>query len=510
MLQSALLIVSFFLFAASFFLFYHSRHKQAVIVLILGAFVLRIYMSMLDPFLHDWDEHFHALVAKNMMQYPFKPMLRLSPVLDYDYTAWCCNYIWLHKQPLFLWQMAASMKLFGINEIALRLPSAIMGSLLVFLVYRMGSLSVSEQAGYFSALLFATAYYQLEQTSGNIGMDHNDIAFMFYTTASIWALLEYFKSEQRYWIFLIGLFAGCAILNKWLTGLLVFAVWGGTLLLNKDFRLKQYARLLAAGAVSIAVALPWNLYIYLNYPKESLYEWQFSSRHFGEVIENHSGSLFYYLHNMPYHYNYGSAFLLFIGIVFFLLKGKERVFKLPIILSVLVIYLFFSLAKTKLPSYVYVVAPFMYLFLGTCLENILQHLKQQTKSIAIVAVAAFLFCLWNLRPLDIKAQHVSNKPTAFMGAPQRVEKINNTNLYKKLNDLVPPDFVLLNCKSYEDVDARFYATVNAYHWWPSEVEYAALKQKGIKFAAFNSHTNQPLPDFLKSDTTLLIIDADIK
>src|SRR5690606_28721971 len=85
----------------------------------------------------DWDERFHALVARNMMDEPFRPMLKTSALLPHeDYTAWCCNHIWLHKQPLFMWQMALSMKVFGVSEPALRLPSVIMGALMILLLYR--------------------------------------------------------------------------------------------------------------------------------------------------------------------------------------------------------------------------------------------------------------------------------------------------------------------------------------------------------------------------------------
>ena len=105
-------------------------------LLVLLAFLLRLYLSLKEPYLHDWDERFHALVARNMMDHPFKPMLKANPVIYQDPFAWCCNHIWLHKQPLFLWQMALSMKIFGVAEWAMRLPSILMGSLMVLFLYR--------------------------------------------------------------------------------------------------------------------------------------------------------------------------------------------------------------------------------------------------------------------------------------------------------------------------------------------------------------------------------------
>ncbi len=91
-------------------------YKFALFVIIIFGFFLRILTAKLDPFLHPWDERFHALVSRNLMHSPFKPMLRAFPVTDnFDINEWCCNHIWLHKQPLFMWQMALSMKAFGIK-----------------------------------------------------------------------------------------------------------------------------------------------------------------------------------------------------------------------------------------------------------------------------------------------------------------------------------------------------------------------------------------------------------
>ncbi len=70
--------------------------------------LLRLVLAGADPFLHPWDERYHTLVAKLLMDFPFRPMVRLDPILPYDPAVWCCNHVWVLKQPLFFWQMAAS------------------------------------------------------------------------------------------------------------------------------------------------------------------------------------------------------------------------------------------------------------------------------------------------------------------------------------------------------------------------------------------------------------------
>src|SRR3989304_1111089 len=117
------IITCSFLFAIDSIIFFlKNKIRTALFLLFSVSLLLRLMMTTIDPYIHLWDEQFHALVAKNMMQNPFTPMMYANPVLDYDYTQWWSNHVWLHKQPLFLWCIAISYKIFGLNEFALRLP----------------------------------------------------------------------------------------------------------------------------------------------------------------------------------------------------------------------------------------------------------------------------------------------------------------------------------------------------------------------------------------------------
>ncbi len=147
------LYTDFFVFigigTACFFSFYFYRKGETVwslcSILVLGG-LFRIYTGW-DGYLHVWDERYHALVAKNMMEHPFQPMLYNNPVLPYDFRAWCCNHIWLNKPPLPFWLMSGSMSLFGVNLFALRLPSFLLSILGIYLTYRIGASLFSKKRG---------------------------------------------------------------------------------------------------------------------------------------------------------------------------------------------------------------------------------------------------------------------------------------------------------------------------------------------------------------------------
>jgi len=144
---------------ASAVIFLRGRTAWAVAVLVAAALAVNVFAATLDPFLHEWDERYHALVAKNMLDHPFKPVLRADPVLPYDHRQWWDIHVWLHKQPLFLWQIAASFAVLGIHEWTLRLPMVLMTTLLVPVLFRMGVLIANATVGYAAAMLFPLAYY---------------------------------------------------------------------------------------------------------------------------------------------------------------------------------------------------------------------------------------------------------------------------------------------------------------------------------------------------------------
>lgn len=504
LLASALLLFGF-----SGIFFYKGSEKWALVLLFLAAFLLRICMISLDPFLNKWDERFHALVAKNMMAHPFMPMLRKDAILPFNYGDWSGNHIWLHKQPFFLWQMAISLKIFGVNEFAVRFPGALMGAIQILFIYRIGKLVLNKQTGYLSALLFAGSYFQLQQTSGLIGMDQNDIAFGFYTIASIWALIEFNYSQKKYWILLIGLFSGIAILNKWLTGLLVYAGWGIAILADKQSRrsLKKYLEIISALLVTCIVFLPWQLYILKTFPIESNIEYHFNNMHFKTALEGHSGTYAFYINRFTKEQFGYWAIIPFISGIYYLLKnGKDRTSKLYVLIPVFAIYIFFSFfVASKSTGYVFVVSSLVYILIAAGLYYLWTLIPSFRMKTPVAIFAALILFIVNLSPGKILFTHFESEMDR-----NREAKINNTKIYKQLNELVPEDYVVLNVPELEDVEAMFYSDRNVYHWWPGESDYYLLKEKGIHLAAFTPHHNLRVPSYISNDTSILIIERQLK
>lgn len=475
------------------------RHTAAVWCLFAAAFLLRWWMALIDPFLHDWDERFHALVASNMINEPFRPMLLTHPPLGYDYRLWCCNHIWLHKPPLFLWQMAASMCLFGVELWSMRLPSVLMGALLVFPLFRMGTLLRNPTTGFYGATLYTFAYNQLEMISGNEGRDHNDVAFSFYVTLSLWAWFEFTRSQKTIrWAVWIGIFAGAAVLCKWLAGLLVYAVWGIDLLFRSDTkRLRLLQQLLVSFAVALVVFLPWQLYTFWKFPLEAAYEQAYNLRHIFEVVEGHSGEWYYYFGLFGFHYGV-AAWPLMAAAFYFVFKSPTDDYRLRkgLLWSIGIVYFFFSfVSTTKTSSFVYFIAPMVYLLFGWVMSHLNERLRVHgLKGKFAFTILLLAACYLTLNPERINKRHFNLTPEEQIA---RERKISNTRIYRQLDHWTPEGCTVYNCTG--ELEAMFFSSRVVFATAPGYDEFKRMKQRGACIAIFDDPDDLGVPGFIKDD-----------
>lgn len=486
----------------SLILFQGGKTKISILLLFSGVFLLGMFMGLLDPYLLYWDEQYHALVAKNMMENPFKPMLIKNPVIPYTHEIWIGNHIWLHKQPLFLWMISLSFKTFGISAWAVRFPSILMHALMVFLIYRIGTIIHSKKLGFYAAFIFSFSYYLIELMIGAQVCDHNDMAFVFFVTASFWAWFEYKNSNNRYWIILIGLFSGSAILVKWLVGLLIYLGWGITLIADKDrFKIKKYIPLIISLMITVFVALPWQLYIIRAFPIESAYEYSYNTRHFFEIIEDHGG-------NWDFHFQklnvlYGKLvlipWLLSFGFVFLLIRVKNTKYKIVLAASVIAIYLFYSLAATKMTSFGLTVSFIAFLSLALLFIEIEKLTSRWCKFKQISLVLSTILLLWfSYVNFDFNTLHKKHTLMEPHNNPMRVIKTKELNLIQALPRIVPDtSYVIFNTPFYANIQIMFFTDyMAAYDFIPNEQHCRDLIKQNINFIVLDNRQTE-MPEYLK-------------
>ena len=409
---SLLFLLSFVLLGTAIVFSLYRKFKTALIFTFLTSIFLGISFALINPFLGLWDEQFHALVAKNMAENMLHPKLYPATPLPYAYQDWTANHTWLHKPPLSLWQMALFIKWFGNELLVVRLPSVILLALMAFPIFRIGKLTVNAQVGSWSAIVFCCLHYPLELVAGVHTADHIDIAFMAYITFSIWAFIEYQSSRKMSWLLLIGIFAGAAVLTKWLVGLLVFSGYGFILLFDASWRSSRIAwlRFLMTIGITLLLFLPWQFYTWKHYPAEFLFESGYSAKHFTEVIEGHKGNTWFYWKNL--HLLYGNGIIIKLIVLMAWLSfswlAKKKQMALSIQVLTIVPYLFFSMAATKMNSFLVIVAPIIIIQVTTLIHFVSSAVLNQLKTpIPLIRFAPLLFliCLAILRPREIYHNH---------------------------------------------------------------------------------------------------------
>lgn len=476
-------------------LFLSGRHRYALLTLLTGGVVLRYYFATLDPFLHDWDERFHALVAKNLAQHWLKPTLIEHHILANVREEWTDKHIWLHKQPLFLWQMALSIRMFGATEFAVRLPSLIMTSMLILVVYQIGRMVFDPIAGFISAFILSCYQPLLEMNSGMMGMEHNDIAFLFYVTLSIWAWVSFEQRGRQRYLLMMGAFAGCAVLCKWLTGMLVFSGFAFYhLFLHKDlFTTATLKNLAKALAVCFLVFLPWQIFILCRYPVEAHFEYAYNSKHFFQVVEGHEHERWFYIHILPEYYR-GLQYLIGLSMVVSLIFARRLRLTAALSFMFLLVYCFFTVAQTKLPSYVMVVMPLGLILLsaviGWALRLIWSFGTLRYVAGGVVLIALLLqFIHWSM----IVENHFD--PDTWQGHT-RAFKLANTSAIKQLSGKLPANSVILGMEQLENIDEMFYVGVPAYSG-RYESDYLFLKDHKYNVVFWGDS----LPEYARSDST---------
>jgi len=427
-----------------------------------------------------------------------------------NYDRWDRAIIWLHKQPFFLWQISLSYKLFGINEFTTRLPSVLSGCILTLIGYRTGKLLLNKDAGFYTAFLFATSYYLSELISGRLMVDHNDVSFLFYVSASIWAWLEYIYSGKKRWIIWIGIFSGIAVLCKWLVGLAVFSGWFIYVLYTyigyKKNDLPENRSLydfLMALLLTIIVVLPWQLLIFLRYPNEAVFSYLENNLHFTSAFEGHGGPWWFYFYNIKT--LYGTIILILLPIAIFIsirkIESKRAAitfFSIP-----LIVYVFFTLSKTKMPGFTFMISLPIFISIGALLDYLIKNFERLKLSGFIHRLCVLILLLvigfLNLKFTTIRNDHSISGPNMLY----RSICIQNKKVFESLKTTVPLNSVIFNLCGRTYVDCMFYSGLAAYNFIPSVDQYTELKRKN-KIIVIFLKAGQALPRYLQEDKSIVL------
>ena len=235
-----------------------------VLAVVMFVFPLLVRFPLLDP-----DEGLHASIALGMVESG-----------DYG-TPHFLGRAFLDKPIFYFWAQAASIRLLGANETAVRLPGLLLGLLGAGTTGLLAWRLFNRQTGLIAGILYATTILPtaLAQAASH------DVALVPWVNLTLLLLWEANHAARRRTtagcLLAAGVCLGLSVLTKGLMGVAVVVIaYGGYVLLStggKHFRrnLAQAALLLAVAAV---VAAPWYLAVESRNP--GFLRYYFLDRHF--------------------------------------------------------------------------------------------------------------------------------------------------------------------------------------------------------------------------------------
>lgn len=447
------------------------EYTKALMLIFLSGLILRIFSGM-DFYLHAWDERYHALAARNLLEHPFMPTLYDNPALDYDYRSWVDNHVWIHKPPMTLWLIAASLKLFGIHEIVVRIPSILSSAIGVFLTFYIALHFFPKKTALLASFFYAINGLLIDLAVGHSATDHVDTIFIFFIELGIFFAVYYVRRPSSLALFLVGVVTGCAILTKWLPGLLVVAVFF-ILLLQRESWSNAVLHSAIAFGVSAIVFIPWQIYIYSAFPKEAAWETYFNGyRHLFEPLEGHDGTILYHLQMMPRIFGE----LMFIPLLWFfhgLYKKKINTEAIALVVWIVLPYCFFSIVATKMPGYVMIAAPAIFIMLAQAFWDIQEKKSEFKFKKAIVVLLVFLIAL----PIRYSYERV--RP--FQKTDRHPAWVEELRLLE--SKVGRGKSAVFNVK--ENIEAMFYAKITAYPFIPNQAQLEQAVSRGFRVFIFD-------------------------
>lgn len=166
-----------------------------------------------------------------------------------------------YRPPLYIWSTMPFVALLGLNPLAVRLPSMIVGSLEVLMIYFLGKELISKEAGTAAAIFLALSPWSLLQT--RFAQETNLSTFCIFAGVSL--AIYWFKKRRSSYLVLSSIAFGLSFYayhNARLTVPLI--ILGGAVILWHSIRLgkEEVKQFILAGIVGTLLLLPLLNYLW--------------------------------------------------------------------------------------------------------------------------------------------------------------------------------------------------------------------------------------------------------
>jgi len=332
-----------------------------VLVLLLISVPIFLYLGSLT--IRLWDE---SRLAANACE-----MLNSGNFITTTFNG--TPDMWNTKPPLMIWLQVFSMKIFGVNEWAVRFPSA-MAAFITCIVLLFFSIRYLKNFwfGFVWALVLVTTSGYIEIHAARTG-DYDALLTLFLTSAgfSFYIFLENVKPRYLYLFFISMIFA---VLTKSAAALLILPGLFIYTIIKKKFLFLLKNKHLYFGLIIFLVCSCAYYFLremdspgYIN----AILNNEYGKRFFSTIEEHRHSFWFYFEYLFSYKFIIWVFFIpygIYVGI-----KSKDLKIKnltLFASLTVLSFFLVISSAQTKLTWYAVPMYPFLSLFVGLFIFHI--------------------------------------------------------------------------------------------------------------------------------------------
>lgn len=297
---------------------------------------------------------------------------------------------YLDKPPFLFWISALSMKIFGINNFAYRLPSFLFALLAILSTYKLAKLFYNEKTALLSALILATS-------QGFFLMNHDvrtDTILMGCVAFSIWQLAAWYQSN-KIWHFILGSIGiGIGMMTKGPITLLVpcFGFFSHFMLQRNFKAFLKWEYILAILIIGVLlIPMSWGLYDQFDLHPEKIvngkkgvsglrffYWTQSFGRITGESVWNNGAGIGFLLQNMLWSFLPWIIFFI-VALIwqiknivqqkFIINKNAEAICLGGFILT----YLSLGMSKYQLPHYIFVGFPFAAIITAVYLNHLFNN-----------------------------------------------------------------------------------------------------------------------------------------
>ncbi len=374
--------------------------RRLVLLLVgLCLFLFFFYLGSRD--LWDVDEGMHSVSAR----YVVESGDWVTPTYNGE--------AFLDKPMFFTWLVAISFALLGFTETAARLPAAVVGLCGVLVTFFLGRRMFDARTGFLGGSVLATTILYLAMSRTVV----HDSALALFTTLALYlfwmAVVDPGHRKACFLLFYVAL-AG-AVLAKGPLGLVLPAlVIGPFLLLTRRLGLIREMQLGWGALIFLVLVSPW--YILMSLRNEGYLSYFLIEKTFGSFTSEESS------HPAPWHF-YIPVFLgallpwsSFLPVAIYRawrrLAGDHREAILYLLLWVGMMFLFFSVARSKLVTYLLPLMPAVAILIGQVWAEAMsppqparrRHLLWSHIPVVVVAIAGCLY-LWQNPPMSLQVKY---------------------------------------------------------------------------------------------------------